>query len=78
VLPEPEQDRVVAALLHRLWAQPHTGHAFRPLAQMCQAWADKFEAEHATPDASGRIDPGLARDGIALFRELPVTVGLWR
>ncbi|MGH3205623.1 MAG: aminoglycoside phosphotransferase family protein, partial [Streptosporangiaceae bacterium] len=73
VLPEPEQDRVVAALLHRLWAQPHTGYAFRPLAQMCQAWADKFEAEYATPDASGRIDPGLARDGIALFRELPVT-----
>jgi streptomycin 6-kinase len=73
VLPEPEQDRVVAALLHRLWAQPHTGYAFRPLAQMCQAWADKFEAEYATSDASGRIDPGLARDGIALFRELPVT-----
>jgi streptomycin 6-kinase len=73
VLPEPEQDRVVAALLRRLWAQPHTGCAFRPLAQMCQAWADKFEAEYATRDASGRIDPGLARDGIALFRELPVT-----
>jgi streptomycin 6-kinase len=73
VLPEPEQDRVVAGLLHRLWAQPHAGYAFRPLAQMCQAWADEFEEQYATAGASGRIDPGLARDGIALFRELPAT-----
>lgn len=73
VLPEPEQDRVVAGLLHRLWAQPHAGYAFRPLAQMCQAWADEFEEQYATVGASGRIDPGLARDGIALFRELPAT-----
>jgi streptomycin 6-kinase len=73
VLPEPEQDRVAAGLLHRLWAQPHAGYAFRPLAQMCQAWADEFEERYATAGASGRIDPGLARAGIALFRELPAT-----
>ena len=73
VLPEPEQDRVLAGLLHRLWAQPHAGYPFRPLAQMCQAWADEFEAQYATADASGRIDPGLARDGMVLFRELPAT-----
>jgi streptomycin 6-kinase len=73
VLPEPEQDRVVAGLLHRLWAQPHAGYPFRPLAQMCQAWADEFEAQYATADASGRIDPGLAREGMVLFRELPAT-----
>lgn len=73
VLPEPEQDRVVAGLLHRLWAQPHAGYAFRLLTQMCQAWADEFEEQYATPGAADRIDAGLARDGIALFRELPAT-----
>jgi streptomycin 6-kinase len=73
VLPEPEQDLVVTGLLRRLWAQPHEGYAFRPLAQMCQAWADAFEAEYATAGAPGRLDPGLARAGIALFRELPAT-----
>ena len=73
VLPEPEQDLVVTGLLRRLWAQPHEGYPFRPLAQMCQAWADAFEAEYATAGAPGRIDPGLARAGIALFRELPTT-----
>ncbi len=73
VLPEPEQDLVVTGLLRRLWAQPHEGYAFRPLAQMCQAWADAFEAEYATAGAPGRLDPGLARAGIALFRELPTT-----
>ncbi len=40
---------------------------------MCQAWADAFEAEYATAGAAGRIDPGLARAGIALFRDLPTT-----
>ena len=73
VLPESEQDRVVAGLLRRLWAQPHAGYAFRPLAQMCQAWANAFEAEYATAGAAGQVDPGLARAGIALFRELPAT-----
>jgi streptomycin 6-kinase len=71
MLQEPEQDLVVAGLLRRLWAQPRAGYAFRPLAQMCQAWADAFEAEYEAAGAVGRIDPGLARAGIALFRELP-------
>ena len=72
-LPEPEQDQVVAGLLVRLWAQPHTGYPFRPLAQMCAAWADEFEREYAVAGATDRIDPGLARAGIALFRDLPGT-----
>jgi streptomycin 6-kinase len=73
VLPEPEQDLVVAGLLRRLWSQAHAGYAFRTLAQMCHAWADAFEAEYAAAGAAGQIDPGLARAGIALFRELPAT-----
>jgi streptomycin 6-kinase len=37
LLPEPEQDEVVAGLLRRLWAQPAGTYPFRPLAQMCAA-----------------------------------------
>ncbi len=72
-LPEPEQDLVVAALLRRLWAQPHAAYPFRPLAQMCAAWAREFERDYAAAAPADRIDLGLARAGIALFRELPET-----
>lgn len=74
VLSEPEQDVVVAGLLGRLWAQPHSGYSFRPLEQMCAAWADEFESAYAgLPAGTARVDPGLARAGIALFRELPAS-----
>jgi streptomycin 6-kinase len=73
VLAEPDQDVVVAGLLRRLWAHPYQGYPFRPLAEMCQAWADEFEAGYAAAPPSNRLDPGLAREGIALFRELPGT-----
>jgi streptomycin 6-kinase len=73
VLPGPEQDLVVAALLRRLWAQPHAAYPFRSLAQMCAAWAREFERDYAAAAPADRIDPGLARAGIALFRELPET-----
>jgi streptomycin 6-kinase len=73
LLPEPEQDVVVARLLRRLWAQSHAEYPFRPLSHMCAAWANEFEAGYAAAPAADRIDPGLARAGIALFRELPGT-----
>lgn len=73
VLPEPEQDQVVAGLLARLWAQSHDAYPFRPLAQMCAAWADEFEQDYAAATAADRVDPGLARAGITLFRDLPHT-----
>jgi len=70
-LPEPAQDRVVAGLLHQLWQAPPAGHRFRPLQAMCDAWADEFDTRRsAHPDL---VDPGLARAGIGLFRELPAT-----
>jgi streptomycin 6-kinase len=72
-LPEPEQDRVVAGLLRRLWERPHAAYPFRPLVQMCAAWAEEFERDYAAADPADRIDRGLARAGIALFRELPRT-----
>jgi streptomycin 6-kinase len=42
---------------------------------MCDAWAAEFEAEHAAAYAAERIDPGLARAGIDLLRELPASAG---
>lgn len=64
--PEPRQDEIVAGLLRRLWHEPAEGHPFRPLQQMCDEWADEYEAD-PNPD----LDPGLAREGVALFRSLP-------
>jgi streptomycin 6-kinase len=74
VRPEPEQDTVIAALLRRLWIRPGPGHRFRSRQLMCNQWADRFEQSLAAGRASP-LDPGLARAGIALFRELPATPG---
>jgi streptomycin 6-kinase len=71
--PETEQDEVVARLLRRLWVTPPAGHPFRPLQVMCDQWADEFERRVAAEP--GLLDPGLARDGMALFRTLPATAG---
>lgn len=69
--PEPEQDLVVTGLLRRLWKQPPLGHPFRSLQSMCELWADEFEEK--APEDRGSLDAGLAREGIALFRELPAS-----
>jgi streptomycin 6-kinase len=69
--PESEQDVVIAGLFRRVWQKPPTGPPFRPLAQMCELWADEFEMKVA--EGLGRLDPGLQRDGIALFRSLPTS-----
>ncbi|MPZ67278.1 MAG: kinase [Pseudonocardiaceae bacterium] len=69
-----EQDAVVAGLLHRLWIEPPVSHPFRSLQSMCDWWADEFDEKYAAADARGRrLDPGLARMGIELFRCLPGT-----
>lgn len=73
MLPEPEQDEVVADLLRRLWVQQPGSYPFRPLTEMCAAWATEFEQEHAAAAVAERIDPGLARAGMALLRELPAS-----
>jgi streptomycin 6-kinase len=69
--PEAEQDVVVARLLRRLWLQPELAWPFRPLQAMCDEWSDEFE--RLADGAPLEVDPGLARDGIALFRALPST-----
>jgi streptomycin 6-kinase len=70
-LPEPGQDEVVAALLRQLWSAAPGDHPFRPLADMCDAWAAEFEADYAAASPAEQIDPGLARAGSALLRALP-------
>jgi streptomycin 6-kinase len=68
--PEPDQDVVVAGLLRRLWErQPEDDHPFASLQMMCDDWADSFELDFATEPRG--LDPGLAREGIAMLRELP-------
>lgn len=69
--PATEQDTVIARLLRRLWLTPAADHPFEPLQVMCDQWADQFE--EATASRPAQLDPGLARAGIALFRELPAT-----
>jgi streptomycin 6-kinase len=77
VLPEPEQDVVIAGLLRRLWIEPPAGHPFRQLTEMCDRWAARYEAASAAARARGedQLDVGLARAGIELFRELPASAG---
>jgi streptomycin 6-kinase len=69
--PEPDQDVVIADLLRSLWRHSPEGHDFRPLQVMCDEWADEFEEKVAA--GRGRLDPGIARQGIQLFRALPGT-----
>ena len=67
--PEAFQDAVIAGLLPRLWRRPPFIETFRPLAEMCDQWADGC-GRWAERQAA-HVDRGLVREGIALFRSLP-------
>jgi streptomycin 6-kinase len=68
VLPEAEQDQVIAGLLARLWQAPTAEFTFRPLQDMCRMWVRGFHRRVAdAPAGAGVIDPGLARAGTELF-----------
>ncbi|MGH3171936.1 MAG: aminoglycoside phosphotransferase family protein [Trebonia sp.] len=69
--PGAVQDEVIAGRLRRLWKEPPFAAAFRPLQEMCDQWTDECERKLAR--LAGAADPGLLRDGIALFRSLPGT-----
>ena len=66
---EEQQDEVIAGLLRRLWKTPPLGESFRALAEMCDGWAAGCAQRLAEPPE--KADPGLIREGIALFRALP-------
>lgn len=68
VLPEPEQDVVIAGLLRRLWRSPPAPHPFRSLAALTAFWSDQTVAQ-----AERWPDAGLVRAGLDLFSELPRT-----
>ena len=67
-LPESEQDIVIARLLGRLWRTPSAPHPFRKLSTMTAHWSDEVLAHRARWP-----DPGLVREGLRLFEELPRT-----
>jgi streptomycin 6-kinase len=68
LLPEPEQDPLIARMLRRLWRPPSTPNPFRPLSLMLRSWSDE-----TMEDAESWADAGLVRDGLRLFEELPRT-----
>jgi streptomycin 6-kinase len=67
--PEAEQHVVVTDLLRSIWAVDlPSDHPFRPLSVMAGEWVSEAEARLAADP--GRLDAGLAREGLSLFREL--------
>jgi streptomycin 6-kinase len=67
--PEAEQHVVVTELLRSAWAVDlPSDHPFRPLSVMADEWVTNAEARLAADPS--RLDAGMAREGLALFREL--------
>lgn len=67
--PEAEQHAVVTGLLRSIWAiDLRPDHPFRPLSAM--AHDRVVQAEERLADDPGRLDGGLAREGLSLFGEL--------
>jgi streptomycin 6-kinase len=64
-LAEPEQDRVIAALLRRLWRPVAGPGRFRALSAMLERWRDE-----ALSTIETWADEGLVRQGLGLFEEL--------
>lgn len=65
ILPEPEQDVVIARLLRRLWRPTLRGHGFRPLSAMTAHWMAETLAQ-----AEYWPDEGLVDEGLRLFSVL--------
>jgi streptomycin 6-kinase len=67
-LPEPEQDVIIAQLANRIWRPPGARSSFRPLSDLTAYWSEETLA------SAGRwSDPGLVREGLELFKQLPRT-----
>lgn len=64
-LPEPDQDVIIAGLLRRMWRVPEMRSPFRRLAEMIELWIEETKSnEDRWPD------PGLVREGLAVFEAL--------
>ena len=72
-LPPEQHDLVIAGLLRRLWIRPPSGHCFRPLSDMCDYWASRYE--HRSAAERSCLEGPQATEGIRLLRELPRTGG---
>ena len=67
--PEAEQHVVIAELLRSVWVVDlPTDHPFRPLSVMADEWIAGAEVVQAAEPE--RLDAGVAREGLALFRQL--------
>lgn len=66
--PASEQTTVSSDLLRRLWRPASAADGFRPLSEMLDHWA-----QEALENRSRWLDPGLVREGLALFTELSRT-----
>jgi streptomycin 6-kinase len=65
-LPLPEQDKIIAALLHRLWRTPPKPNPFRPLSALTAYWSEQTLSQK--PDWP---DEALVREGLRFFHDLP-------
>ena len=64
--PEDKQDEIVAGLLRRLWREPSDGPSVPAAAARCAT-----NGPTSTPPSPTKaLDPGIARDGLSLFRDL--------
>lgn len=69
---ESEQHVVITDLLRSVWAVDlPVDHTFRPLSEMADEWVARSEERLAAKP--GRLDSGLAREGLALFGDLSRT-----
>jgi streptomycin 6-kinase len=66
-LPECEQDLVISGLLRRLWRLPASPHRFRRLSELMAYWSEETQT-----DEEHWHEPALVREGLSLFRELPL------
>lgn len=67
-LAEAEQDVIITQLLKRLWRLPVSQRPFRHLSALTAYWSEETLAS-----AGQWSDPGLVREGLRLFTELPRT-----
>jgi streptomycin 6-kinase len=72
--PAGEHDLVIAGLLRRLQVKPPPGYGFRPLSDMCDYWASRYEER--SPAERACLPVPLAKEGIRLLRELPRSGGV--